>query len=116
MKQSFGKFLVFLDSDDIMLTRRVEAQIELLMKNPGAIVGGCWRRHPSGSTCHYEQWANGLGAEQIWLEQVREVTVQMPTWSMSRSVFETVGGFVESPPADGEVRTLLGDHDEYYCS
>ena len=116
VKQSFGKFLVFLDSDDIMLTRRVEAQIELLMKNPGAIVGGCWRRHPSGSTCHYEQWANGLGAEQIWLEQFREVTVQMPTWSMSRSVFETVGGFVESPPADGEVRTLLGDHDEYYCS
>ena len=32
--------------------------------------------------------------------------MQMPTWSMSRSVFETVGGFVESPPADGEVRII----------
>ena len=106
MKQSFGKYLVFLDSDDIMLTRRLEAQISLVMKNPGSIVGGCWRRHPLGSTCHYEHWANGLNAQRIWLEQFREVSVQMPTWCMSRCVFETVGGFVESPPQDGEVRTL----------
>ena len=106
VKQSFGKYLVFLDSDDIMLTRRLEAQISLVMKNPGSIVGGCWRRHPLGSTCHYEHWANGLNAQRIWLEQFREVSVQMPTWCMSRCVFETVGGFVESPPQDGEVRTF----------
>ena len=84
-------------------TTRLEKQIELLVKNPGAILGGCWKRLPAGSTEQYELWANFLDPDKLWLEQFREVTVQMPTWCMHRSVYNALGGFVESPPGDGEV-------------
>jgi hypothetical protein len=86
-----------------MFPTRLEKQLQLAAKNPGAILGGCWKRLPAGSTEHYESWANVLEYERLWLEQFREVTVQMPTWCMSRSVYDALGGFVESPPGDGEV-------------
>ena len=101
--QSTGMYLLFLDADDIMFPTRLEKQIELLVKNPGAILGGCWKRLPAGSTEQYELWANFLDTDKLWLEQFREVTVQMPTWCMHRSVYNALGGFVESPPGDGEV-------------
>jgi hypothetical protein len=106
--QSSGDFLVFLDADDIMRPRRVEVQVALATANPTAIVGGCWRRYPAGSTEHYETWANTLEDPRgLWLEQFREVTVQMPTWCIHRRVFDAVGGFVESPPEDGEGEDLI---------
>lgn len=101
--QSTGSYLLFLDADDVMFPTRLEKQLQLAAKNPGAILGGCWKRLPAGSTEHYESWANVLEYERLWLEQFREVTVQMPTWCMSRSVYDALGGFVESPPGDGEV-------------
>ena len=109
--QSSGEFLVFLDADDIMLPSRVEAQVALATRHPTAIVGGCWRRHPEGSTEHYERWANTLEDPRgLWLEQFREVTVQMPTWCMRRDVFDAVGGFVEAPPDSGEGEDLIFFH------
>jgi len=39
-----------------LLPGRVDAQAALAAANPTAIVGGCWRRHPAGSTEHYESW------------------------------------------------------------
>jgi hypothetical protein len=60
--QSTGDLLVFLDADDIMRPGRVAAQAALAAVNPTAIVGGCWRRYPAGSTEHYETWANTLEA------------------------------------------------------
>lgn len=104
VNQSAGEFLLFLDADDIMRPTRVELQVALANINPTAIVGGSWKRHPAGSTEHYEKWANSLSdPEGLWLEQFREVTVQMPTWCMKRLVYNAVGGFVESPPNTGEV-------------
>ena len=106
--QSSGDLLVFLDADDIMRPRRLELQAALAMSNPTAIVGGCWKRHPAGSTEHYEWWANTLeDPKGLWLEQFREVTVQMPTWCMKRGIFDAVGGFIESPPEDGEGEDLI---------
>jgi len=82
--------------------------VALAATNPTAIVGGCWRRHPAGSTEHYETWANTLEDPRgLWLEQFREVTVQMPTWCLDRRVFLAVGGFVESPPEAGEGEDLI---------
>ena len=109
--QSSGEFLVFLDADDIMLPRRVEAQVALATRHPTALVGGCWRRHPAGSTEHYERWANALDDPRgLWLEQFREVTVQMPTWCVRRDVFDAVGGFAEAPPNSGEAEDLIFFH------
>jgi len=102
--QSVGDFLVFLDADDVLRPRRVHAQVQLLGVCSTVLVGGCWRRFPHGSTKHYAQWANALAdPTDLWLEQFRETTVQMPTWCMERSIFFSTGGFVESSPEAGEV-------------
>jgi hypothetical protein len=111
VRQSRGEVLVFLDADDIMTPRRVETQVCVLLENKHAIVGGSWARYPAGSTEHYERWANTLSDPAgLWLEQFRETTVQMPTWCMLRSVYDTVGGFDEVPPDRGEGEDLVFFH------
>ena len=60
--QSSGEFLVFLDADDIMLPRRVEAQVALATRarrRSSAGVGG--RVTPLGSTEHYEAMGQRAG-------------------------------------------------------
>ena len=111
VRQSTGSVLVFLDADDIMTPRRVETQVKCVLRNRRAIVGGSWRRHPAGSTEHYERWANGLSDPAgLWLDQFRETTVQMPTWCMLRSAYDEVGGFDEVPPDRGEGEDLVFFH------
>ena len=68
----------------------------LAKKHPNAIIGSNFTRLPKGSTPHYTAWANGLTHEQLYLQQYRECTLIMPTWFMSRRIFEKVGGFDES--------------------
>jgi glycosyltransferase involved in cell wall biosynthesis/ectoine hydroxylase-related dioxygenase (phytanoyl-CoA dioxygenase family) len=107
IEQSHGDILVFLDSDDVMMPQRLELQVPLAAENRTAIVGGCWKRYPSGSTEHYEAWANMMTQNELHLEQFRECTVLLPTWCMARTVAETVGGFVEAPPGSGEAEDLI---------
>ena len=107
IEQSTGRILVFLDSDDVMMPRRLELQVPLAVANPRAIIGGCWKRYPSGSTEHYEAWANMMTNNELHLEQFRECTVLLPTWCMSRTIAEAVGGFVEAPPGSGEAEDLI---------
>ena len=99
-----GVARVFLDADDVMMPGRAPRRSRCATR---AIVGGCWRRHPPGSTEHYERWANALrDPEGLWLEQFRETTVQMPTWCVPRKLFDAVGGFVERRP-EGEGEDLV---------
>ena len=107
IQQSSGSILVFLDADDVMMPNRLEVQVPLAMNNPRAIIGGCWKRYPSGSTEHYEAWANMMTQKELHLEQFRECTVLLPTWCMTRANFDDIGGFVEAPPGSGEAEDLI---------
>eukprot|EP01029_Cantina_marsupialis_P016953 TRINITY_DN3803_c0_g2_i1.p1 TRINITY_DN3803_c0_g2~~TRINITY_DN3803_c0_g2_i1.p1 ORF type:complete len:369 (-),score=92.14 TRINITY_DN3803_c0_g2_i1:210-1316(-) len=88
-----GAYLCFIDSDDMMLPKRIHLQLEVLQKFPNAIIGGGFRRIPEDATHHYTQWANALTDEQLMLQQYRECTVIMPTWMMTLTQFNKVGGF-----------------------
>ena len=92
--QSTGLYLLFLDADDIMFPTRLEKQLQLAAKNPGAIIGGCWKRLPAGSTEHYESWANALEYERLWLEQFHSHSSNANGYV---SLCLVLGGFVESP-------------------
>lgn len=108
--QSTGEILVFLDSDDVMMPNRMELQVPLAVEHPTAIIGGCWKRYPSGSTEHYEAWANMMTRNELHFEQFRECTVLLPTWCMTRSIADAVGGFVEAAPGSGEAEDLIFFH------
>jgi len=107
IEQSGSDILVFLDSDDVMMPNRLDLQVPLAAANRTAIVGGCWKRYPSGSTEHYEAWANMMTQRELHLEQFRECTVLLPTWCMARSIAQAVGGFVEALPGSGEAEDLI---------
>ncbi|PIK59676.1 putative UDP-GlcNAc:betaGal beta-1,3-N-acetylglucosaminyltransferase-like protein 1-like [Apostichopus japonicus] len=66
VRQSHGRYLCFLDADDVMNPGRVESQLNAAKDNPDAIY-----------TSHGP-------------------TVAMPTWFCARTVFDKVGGFDES--------------------
>ena len=71
-----------------MVANRVRMQVLSCLQHPQAIIGTTWQRFPAGATPHYEEWANSLTCERLWLEQFREVTVQMPTWMMTRAIYD----------------------------
>ena len=101
VRQSTGTFLCLLDADDLMLPRRVEAQLDAARQWPCAIVGSRFRRMPADATERYARWANGLTNSELLLQQYREITLIQPTWFMARATFEAVGGYVETA-ADAE--------------
>jgi glycosyltransferase involved in cell wall biosynthesis len=95
-------FLCLLDSDDIMYPTRVAEQVHFMMSlkeddMQRTILGCTFDRDPPDSTWHYAKWANGLSDERLLLERFREVTIIQPTWMMSRSRFQQLGGYVEAP-------------------
>ncbi|KAM7297568.1 UDP-GlcNAc:betaGal beta-1,3-N-acetylglucosaminyltransferase-like protein 1 [Ixodes scapularis] len=98
VRQSCGKYLCFLDIDDIMHPDRIQKQYEAATRSPpNAIVGSRFHRLPEGSTERYSSWANLLGHEKLEVQVFTShgPTVIMPTWFCSRQVFEAVGGFDE---------------------
>eukprot|EP00922_Rhytidocystis_sp_ex-Travisia-forbesii_P061568 GHVS01091228.1.p1 GENE.GHVS01091228.1~~GHVS01091228.1.p1 ORF type:complete len:688 (-),score=113.64 GHVS01091228.1:103-2166(-) len=115
---SAGCYLAFHDADDVSapdrLLAQVCAQLALLYgvqsdggysKQQGSmqctgmtgntIVGTCFDRSPSAATPRYVQWLNSLTGNQLVTSRFRECTVAMPTWWMSRALYDDVGGFAE---------------------
>jgi len=99
-------FLCLLDSDDIMHHNRIAEQLNVMLSTPQddvedtrdrTLLGCTFDRIPAGSTWHYSEWANGLTDERLLLERYREVTLLQPTWFLTRSRFEQLGGYVEAP-------------------
>lgn len=98
-------YLCLLDSDDIMHPFRIAEQLNAMLTIPEedgnrrerTLIGCTFDRIPAGSTWHYSEWANGLSDERLLLERYREVTLLQPTWFLSRTRFEELGGYVEAP-------------------
>ena len=68
-RQSHGKFLCFLDSDDIMKPNRVKMQYEAALatgdEGSNAFIGSKFVREPEGSTARYTKWACELSKEEL---------------------------------------------------
>ncbi len=118
-------FLCILDSDDIMHSTRIAEQTSAMISlgygeqgthlSENALMGCQIRRIPNDSTWHYATWANSLSDERVVLEQFRECTLLQPTWFISKSRFESLGGWLEAPLSCEELDNLKSaDSSTYY--
>lgn len=97
VKKSRGKFLCFLDIDDVMDENRILKQYQAAQTQDNAIVGSKFHREPDNSTERFTKWANGLPLDKLTTQiyTANGPTVVMPTWFCQRDVFDKVGGFDE---------------------
>ncbi|XP_078081552.1 queuosine-tRNA galactosyltransferase isoform X3 [Mustelus asterias] len=95
--QSCGRFLCFLDADDVMMPQRVRLQYEAAIIHTNCIIGCQVKREPEGSTERYTRWINSLTQEQLVTQVFTShgPTVIMPTWFCSREWFDRIGMFDE---------------------
>ncbi|XP_026326097.1 UDP-GlcNAc:betaGal beta-1,3-N-acetylglucosaminyltransferase-like protein 1 [Hyposmocoma kahamanoa] len=93
-----GEFLCFQDIDDVMLPNRILLQYEATKCNHKALTGSKISRQPLNSTPRLVRWANNLTKPQLKLQIYTSngPTLLMPTWFCHRSVYDRVGGFVET--------------------
>ncbi|KAM8945697.1 queuosine-tRNA galactosyltransferase [Pelodytes ibericus] len=110
--QSSGRYLCFLDSDDVMMSQRVRKQYEAAIRHPTSIIGCRVRREPADATERYTRWINSLTPEQL-IKQVytsHGPTVIMPTWFCTREWFCYVGQFVEDGRGTPEDLIFFYEH------
>ncbi|XP_072029834.1 queuosine-tRNA galactosyltransferase-like [Amphiura filiformis] len=95
--QSRGRYLCFLDADDVMDTHRIELQYAASVDRQNAIIGCQFHREPANSTERYTHWCNTITEEQLYTQAYTShgPTVIMPTWFCSRKLFDRIGGFDE---------------------
>ncbi|XP_073538520.1 queuosine-tRNA galactosyltransferase isoform X1 [Phyllobates terribilis] len=112
IRQSSGRYLCFLDSDDVMMPQRVRLQYEAAQSRPQSIIGCRVSREPSDATERYTRWINSLTSDQL-LSQIftsHGPTVIMPTWFCSKEWFCYVGQFVEDGQGTPEDLLFFYDH------
>lgn len=104
VKSSSGEYLCFQDIDDVMHPERLILQWNAAKKKENVLVGSRINREPYGSTPRLVKWANNLTADQLKIQIYTSngPTLLMPTWFCHRSVYDKVGGFVESGPGTPE--------------
>lgn len=97
VEKSSGKFLCFLDVDDVMHQDRLTKQYHAALSFDNMIVGSRFHREPEGSTERFTKWANEIPHDKLMTQIYTShgPTVIMPTWFCSRDVFDKVGGFDE---------------------
>ena len=100
IEQSSGKYLCFLDSDDVMHPERIASQLEVCRNNADSIVGAKVCRVPADSTPRYINWANNLSPFELQLQIYTcfGPTILMPTWFCARGTYDKVGNFDQSEP------------------
>lgn len=93
--------LVFLDADDVMAPRRVEALLAASAEHPGALLGSCYSREGNGRPRDMA-WHNGMSDAQLYLQRLRETTLAQPTWAMTPATFAAAGAYNEDAPHNAE--------------
>ncbi len=92
---------VFLDADDVMAPRRVEALLAASAAHPGALLGSrYWRDGDGRPRCM--AWHNGMSDAQLYTQWLRETTLAQPTWAMTPDTFAAVGTYNEDAPNNAE--------------
>lgn len=112
VKKCTGKFLCFQDIDDVMHPHRIYLQWKAAKLNLNALIGSKISRVPVNSTPRYANWANSLTNKQL-KEQIytsNGPTLLMPTWFCHRSVYDRVGGFVETGHGTPEDLLFFYEH------
>lgn len=105
-------FLCILDSDDIMHPTRIAEQTNAMLSlgydvddhhlSTKTLMGCQFDRIPKDSTWHYQNWANSLSDDRLYLEKFRECTLIQPTWYITKERFDLVGGYIEAPAAESK--------------
>ncbi|CAI4225816.1 unnamed protein product [Auanema sp. JU1783] len=95
---SSGKYVCFCDADDMSHEKRLSTLVKYALSFPehaNVFFGSCFRRTPEHSTVRYTRWACSLTNElldrQIYTSH--GPTLIAPTWFLSRTLFDQVGGF-----------------------
>jgi glycosyltransferase involved in cell wall biosynthesis len=103
-----GEFIARMDSDDLVLPGRIEAQLEFLNSSPTyGVVGGQAQIFRDGSPVpggmkRYVDWANGV--ENIDSALLIESPLFHPATTIRAAVLSEVGGYREGPfPEDYEL-------------
>lgn len=93
-----GKYITFLDSDDLYLPGKIELQVEYLKKHPdaGMVYTSAYCINDGGEMLahRYEATVSGRIYEQIAF--FTPVTITLPTVMTYRKVMDDVGGFDEN--------------------
>lgn len=112
VKFSTGQFLCFQDIDDVMHPHRIFLQWKAAKFNHNTLIGSQISRVPENSTPRYTHWANSLTSNQMKIQIYTSngPTLLMPTWFCHRSVYDRVGGFVETGHGTPEDLLFFYDH------
>lgn len=112
VKVSTGQYLCFQDIDDVMNPQRIHLQWKAAKLNHNALIGSKITRTPVNSTPRYVNWANSLTYEELkkQIYTSNGPTLLMPTWFCHRSVYDRVGGFVETGHGTPEDLIFFYEH------
>ncbi|KAJ8718464.1 hypothetical protein PYW08_002701 [Mythimna loreyi] len=112
VKFSTGQYLCFQDIDDVMHPHRIYLQWKAAKLNQNTLIGSQISRVPENSTPRYTHWANNLTTKQLKIQIYTSngPTLLMPTWFCHRSVYDRVGGFVETGHGTPEDLLFFYEH------
>ena len=103
VRQSRGRWLCMLDSDDMMLPRRLELQLQTALvakdnhKTENILIGGHFIRQPAEATPRYNVFLNSMrDGKDVLKYRFRDLSVIQPTWFLHRQVYlSTRSGYFE---------------------
>lgn len=107
IEQSKGKYIAFVDDDDLWLPNKLEKQIEILERNPDfGIVHGCCNVIDENGLLQNRIIGRPGTPEikhgDVSMRMIGNWTVMMPTSFVRREVIDEVGFFNEEMPPAGE--------------
>ena len=106
IERSVGKFLAFLDSDDVMHKDRLFKQYVAAKEHPNAIVSckmNCFPRKMP-----FYEWINTLTKQEDLIAfRFREITTPLPTWFFSRKVWDSIGYMEEQKDYPEDLQFFL---------